>query len=161
MKVYFIADTHFDDINILNYESRPFDNVSEMNETIIANWNKTVSDEDKVFMLGDIGNDEYVKRLKGRKFLIKGNHDTKASDYYRQLGFEEVYDLPVIYESFWMLSHEPLYVNNNMPYANIYGHVHGNPNYNDASSHGVCVSVERINYTPIELEKVRGKILGN
>lgn len=159
MKTFFIADTHFDDVNILNYESRPFSSVSEMNEAIINNWNKTVTDADQVYLLGDIGADRFVAMLKGHKYLVKGNHDLKDNAYYRSIGFEEVYDLPVIYGGFWMLSHEPLYINSNMPYANLYGHVHGNPNYNTSSSHGFCVSVERINYTPIELSEIKEAVL--
>ena len=161
LSIYFIADLHFDDENIMNYESRPFQCVSEMNETMITNWNNVVTDEDSVYLLGDIGNEKYISRLKGVKYLVKGNHDTADNDYYRNHGFKEVYDLPVILEGFWMLSHEPMYVNRNMPYANIYGHVHDNPNYKTASSHGFCVSVERINYTPVTLEMIKSEILKN
>lgn len=155
MKTFFIADTHFDDENILVYENRPFDSVKAMNDAIIANWNKVVASDDRVYLIGDVGNADYVKTLNGHKFLIKGNHDTYNNDYYRKAGFEEVYDLPIIYEGFWMLSHEPLYVNTNMPYANLFGHVHANPNYNSHSTHGVCVSVERTGYTPIELTEIK------
>ena len=49
-------------------------------------------------------------------------------------------------------------MNRNMPYANLYGHVHGNPSYRDVSSHSVCVSVERIGYSPISLEEIRQKL---
>ena len=48
-----------------------------------------------------------------------------------------------------MLSHEPLYICGSMPYANLYGHVHSSPTYRSVSSQSACVSVERINYTPI------------
>ena len=160
MNTFFIADLHFDDINIKNYENRPFDSVKDMNESLIQNWNNTVSLEDCVYLLGDIGNISYIPMLNGTKYLVKGNHDTCDNSFYRANGFAEVYDLPVIYENFWILSHEPLYINNNMPYANIFGHIHGNPNYVSASSHGFCVSVERINYTPVRFEKIKNIIAG-
>jgi len=35
--IFFIADTHFSDTNILTYERNNFKNVLEMNETIINN----------------------------------------------------------------------------------------------------------------------------
>lgn len=159
MKTFFIADMHFDDSDIMNYENRPFESVKEMNEAIVANWNRVVGDDDVVYVLGDIGNIFYIQNLKGKKYLVKGNHDTKDNSFYRESGFVEVYDLPVIYEDFWMLSHEPKYVNRNMPYANIYGHVHGNPNYCSVSNHGFCVSVERIDYTPVELKSIQNAIL--
>ena len=43
MKVFFIADTHFGDSNILRYENRPFSDVEQMDSTLIKNWNNTVS----------------------------------------------------------------------------------------------------------------------
>lgn len=154
MSVFFIADTHFSDENIRKYEDRPFENVSEMNEKIIANWNDVVGDEDEVFFLGDVGENSYVKRLNGRKYLVKGNHDTLTDEEYRELGFDKVYDLPVVYNEFWILSHEPIYVNQNMPYANIFGHVHNSPLYKTVSNRSFCVSVERIDYTPVCFENI-------
>lgn len=38
MNAYFIADTHFDDENIMNYENRPFTDANEMNGIIISRW---------------------------------------------------------------------------------------------------------------------------
>ncbi len=159
MSVFFIADTHFDDDNIRRYENRPFENTTQMNEAMIRNWNRIVAPSDIVYFLGDVGADSYVARLNGIKYLVKGNHDTASNDHYREIGFAEVYDLPVIYDSYWILSHEPLYINRNMPYANIFGHVHANPAYRDISSRSYCVSVERISYTPVPLERIRTAIL--
>lgn len=68
---------------------------------------------------------------------------------YRKSGFEEVYDYPIIYENFWILSHETMYINQNMPYANLFGHVHQSPQYTTYSKQHYCVTVERIGYTPV------------
>ena len=154
---YFIADPHFGDNNIMRYESRPFSSVEEMKETIKRNWNNAVSMTDNVYVLGDIGqiDQEFLASLKGNKFLIKGNHDTQNNQYYRDLGFKEVYDKPIILDSFWILSHEPLYINENMPYANIFGHIHNNPIYRTYSSRSYCVCVERIGYTPISFKAIK------
>lgn len=156
--IYFIADTHFDDKNILNYENRPFSSVIDMNQKLIENWNKVVSDSDEIYVVGDFGNTKYLKDLKGIKYLIKGNHDTEDNNYYRKAGFKEVYDKPVLLNNFWILSHEPLYVCENMPYANIFGHVHNSPIYKDYSSHHFCVTVERTDYSPISFDKVKRKV---
>lgn len=157
-KTFFIADTHFGGDRILAYENRPFDNVQQMNEALIENWNKTVTDEDIVYHLGDFCNDgkyeDYLKQLNGHIRLVKGNHDIESNAFYRECGFEEVYDCPIILNNFWILSHEPLYVNTHMPYANIFGHVHGSPLYKDFSTQHFCVSVERIDYTPIAFKEV-------
>lgn len=158
MSVFFIADTHFGDDDIRRYENRPFKDTDEMDRVIADNWNRVVSEEDEVFLLGDIGDVKSLENLKGKKFLIKGNHDTMTNEEYRTLGFCEVYDRPVIFESFWILSHEPLYVNRNMPYANIFGHIHNDPAYRSVSSRSRCVSVERILYTPISFEQIVSEV---
>lgn len=159
---YFIADTHFGDDNIRRYENRPYKTADEMDKALIENWNGAVSCEDMVYVLGDFGADgsekEILSKLNGEKYLIKGNHDVRSNEYYRNAGFQEVYDLPVLFRGFWILSHDAVYVNRNMPYANLFGHVHNNPIVRDYSSQHFCVSVERINYTPILFEKIARKV---
>ena len=163
-KTFFIADTHFGHDAIISYENRPFKSVDEMTNTLIDNWNNVVCDEDIVFLLGDFS--EYEKemnisicqKLNGRKILVMGNHDTENEKYYYDCGFESVNSYPIIYQNFWILSHEPMYVNTNMPYANIFGHVHGNPLYTDYSKQSFCVSAERIKYTPIEFGEMKRKM---
>lgn len=162
--IYFIADTHFSESNILQYENRPFTDVSQMDEELIRRWNSVVEDEDAVYVLGDFGGTgheaELLSRLKGKKYLVKGNHDIESNEYYRRAGFAEVYDCPIILENFWILSHEPLYVNTNMPYANIFGHVHASPIFRDYSPQHCCVSVERTAYTPVAFREIAAKVKG-
>ena len=85
MTIRYIADMHFDYDSIIAYDNRPFDSVEEMNEALIANWNRVVTDpEDLTWILGDFcsGNAErwceLLSRLNGRKALILGNHDDPA-----------------------------------------------------------------------------------
>lgn len=162
MSIFFIADTHFSDDNIRRYENRPFESVTEMDERLTINWNNAVDSNDEVYVLGDFGADgcekEFLSKLNGIKYLVKGNHDDESNDYYRNAGFKEVYDLPVLYKNFWVLSHDAIYVNRNMPYANLFGHVHNNPIIKDYSSQHFCVSAERINYTPISFDEIAKKV---
>ena len=53
-KVFFTSDTHFYHGNIIRFCNRPFKDVEMMNETIIANWNNTIGQDDIVFHLGDL-----------------------------------------------------------------------------------------------------------
>lgn len=154
MATFFIADLHFDDDNIRRYENRPFETVSEMNEAIVSNWNNVVDEEDEVYIVGDIGNEKYIRELKGRKYLVKGNHDTLSNEEYRKAGFEECYDKPVVFNDFWILSHEPMYTNINMPYAVIFGHIHNDPAFKTVSARSFCVSADRIGYTPVSFEEI-------
>lgn len=161
-KTFFIADTHFGEEQIRKYENRPFHTLAQMDAEMIVNWNATVSETDTVYILGDFGADGYeeqiLSQLNGKKYLIKGNHDYKSNEEYRRFGFREVYDHPIIFDEFWILSHDMLYVNTNMPYANLFGHVHNSPMVKDYSKQHYCVSVERINYTPIDFDTIKKRI---
>lgn len=150
-KFFVIADTHFGHANIIAYCNRPFRSVEEMNSRIIKEWNDCVSNNDTVFMLGDFafGKNlvaELVPKLNGKKILIKGNHDTYSNDFYRQCGFKEVSEYPILF-GFYLMSHEPLQLSETTPYFNFYGHVHNDAKYIDNAT-SKCVSVERIGYRP-------------
>ena len=80
---FFTSDTHFNHANIIKFCNRPFKDVEQMNESMIANWNRVVGMDDTVFHLGDFclgGAAEWTKvldRLNGKIYLILGNHDLK------------------------------------------------------------------------------------
>lgn len=161
--IFVIADTHFSEFPIIEHENRPFASSKEMDEHIIKQWIRTIDEYDEVYVLGDFGAENHesniLRRLPGKKYLVKGNHDKESNEYYRKAGFDEVYDHPIILDNFFLLSHEPMYVNVNMPYANIFGHVHASPIVQDYSAHHYCVSVERTNYAPLSLLEIKKRIL--
>lgn len=76
----FTADLHFGHNFVAGL--RGFDSAEEHDESMIDNINSATQDEDILWILGDIGirtNEETldkVGRLKGRKMLISGNHDS-------------------------------------------------------------------------------------
>lgn len=83
-KIYLSSDLHFFHDKEFIYKPRGFENVSDMNETILKNWNNTVSEDDEVYLLGDLmlgDNDkgiELIKQLNGKIHVILGNHDTQT-----------------------------------------------------------------------------------
>jgi len=96
--IFFTADLHFGHENIIRHCSRPFASVNEMDEALIANWNAVITSKDEVYILGDLTMrpateaHQYLVRLKGRKYFIRGNHDRflraclKSFKYDRQKG---------------------------------------------------------------------------
>lgn len=153
MKTFVIADTHFGHGNIIKYCNRPFCSAEEMDEVIIKNWNETVSKRDTVIHLGDFGLckkdrlQEIIGNLNGKKILIMGNHDIYPEQFYRDAGFAVVSKYPILYEGFWLMSHEPLILSETTPYFNCYGHVHNDSRYIDNAT-SRCCCVERTGYRP-------------
>jgi calcineurin-like phosphoesterase family protein len=156
MTTWFISDTHFEHKNIIEYCSRPFKDVTEMNEKLISNWNSVVTEFDIVFHGGDFGLLQptflkpIFKRLNGyKKFLIKGNHDKSTTQLYL-MGWDGVFNEVIIKVNGCkiLLRHKPLETKKpeHIDFI-VHGHTHNTkgiiyPNH-------VNISVENINYTPI------------
>lgn len=150
---FFIADLHNMDKNVMMYEHRPFESVYHMRNEMIKRWNEKICDNDEVFLLGDIGDIEILRHLRGKIIIVTGNHDNaeKIREKYPHI---EVNTHPIMIEYLW-LSHEPIgYMPPEIPYLNIHGHLHRfnygllDRKWEDGNRY-FCVSVEQINYTPI------------
>lgn len=159
-RTFFYSDPHFGHEKVIEMENRPFNSVHHMQEELVKRWNNTVSKGDTVYVLGDIAlymNKEQVEkvitRLKGKKILILGNHDrSKSVNWWLGVGFHTVVEHPILYKWKYLLSHEPLQLPNDHIIKNIHGHIHSEP---PTSPDHFCVSVERIDYRPINLDKIK------
>ena len=167
MKRFLIADLHFGHENIIKYESRPFLNAEEMNNKLIQLWNSTVGKDDLVYVLGDFTLSRrmdviknLVGLLNGRKILIMGNHDTRKPKDYIEAGFEMATRKPMMVEPGVILMHEPFNdVSLIAPnYIYFFGHVHARKTLMDDFPNCMCVSIERIDYRPIDLDKCIGEL---
>jgi len=160
--IWFIADTHFQHKNILEFEPihRPFRSIEEHDETIIANWNRVVRPNDIIWHLGDFcfggrGNVSIAGRLNGHRRLVMGNHDCYGVELYAQY-FEKVYGA-IHYKEF-ILTHIPIKKAYHPEIVNIHGHTHSK-SINEAGY--ICVSVEQTNLTPIHIDEISAKIKAN
>jgi calcineurin-like phosphoesterase family protein len=86
MAVYFTSDTHFGDRRALRFDKRPFADLASHDQTLVERWNLTVGPDDEVWHLGDFANGpdarriaELVAALNGRKHLVVGNNDGRAT----------------------------------------------------------------------------------
>lgn len=80
MKRWFTSDPHYFHNNVIQYCTRPYTTVEEMNEKLILNWNNLVQPDDIVYCMGDFSLairpvEIYSSRLNGHKKLVPGNHD--------------------------------------------------------------------------------------
>ena len=169
---FVISDTHFNHANILNFTNyegekiRPgFDSVEEMNEHMIDLWNSVVRDNDVVYHLGDVhfggylnetSNRTILNSLRGRKYLIVGNHD-HLNDPILHDHFKKVTFWNYLKEHDVALSHLPLHESTlgegkgGKNTLNIHGHIHRNPPPTDRH---INVSVEWVNYVPQEVSEL-------
>lgn len=161
MNTYFISDHHFGHRNIIEYEQREFKNIVDMDAEMIKKWNMVVNKDDIVYHLGDFSfynkekTSQIVGSLNGRINLIMGNHDRHSVKWYYDCGFNKVYDKPIIYNDFIILSHEPLYTNNILPFVNVHGHLHSKK---IEGGYNINMSVELWDYIPISWEKLKKTI---
>lgn len=162
--IFYTADPHF------GYEPmaaiRGFDSTAQMDEALIAAWNRVVGPEDTVYLIGDVGfNDGHVPcrtlaRLRGRKHLIRGNHDTGYLDaplLYRY--FDSVSDFLEIDDGgqHILMSHYPMLYNKH-GYM-IHGHLHRSGQFHDILStlpKVLNAGVDVNDLCPVTLEQLIG-----
>jgi calcineurin-like phosphoesterase family protein len=182
---FVISDTHFGHTNswekfkLPNGEPlRPFTSTEEMDETMVERWNAKVGPHDTVYHLGDVVINRkslhHVKRLNGKKRLVRGNHDIFRDADYRDVGFDSLYGVRVFVDQF-ILSHIPLHPDcvTDRFRVNVHGHLHANEVMRTRTNmaHGymtglvtepdpryLCVSVEHTNYEPLSFEEVEARI---
>ena len=82
--IFLIADLHLGYKSIIEYCSRPFRSLTEMDTKLIENWNRVVNENDEVFVVGDFARKprKFVDKFKGKIILIKGNHDPASISKY-------------------------------------------------------------------------------
>ena len=168
--IWVISDTHFGHRNIIDYCDRPFTDTMQMNMAIRNNWNSVVKDGGIVYHLGDVymGWNEpqtagaFLASLHGRKRLILGNHDD-AKDAVLYNSFQKIMVWRMFPEFGLLLTHVPVHEsalfrgatgNEESPkkLLNVHGHIHEK---NSPTIDHRNVSVEQINYTPINIEELR------
>lgn len=176
--IYFISDLHFGHSNIIRFDNRPFTSVEEMDNTLITNWNNVITNDDLVYILGDISwyNSqkacEILKQLKGKKILIRGNHDKFTNDINYKKQFIEITDYKdiVVNNQLIILSHYPImfWKKQWRNVIHLYGHVHVTQDYDmlldfikTARKHGnpckmynVGCMMDYMNYTPKTLNEI-------
>ncbi|MCL2392913.1 MAG: metallophosphoesterase family protein [Oscillospiraceae bacterium] len=175
MATFFISDTHFGDSAIIDYCNRPFATVDEMNRALIGNWNSRVSNDDDVYIIGDVfytgrgaaGHKDaiaIVEQLKGKLHLVAGNHDfpyLKKMDYhYLFADVDQVRYLRHDGEDIFMC-HYPMTEWSGFYRGSwhIYGHIHNHKNaahmYMKNLDKALNAAVEIINYMPVTFNELK------
>ena len=165
--IYFYSDPHFAD------EEMKFIRKNYIgDEEQIKRINKKVNRNDTIVILGDIGDIEWVKKIRGYKVLIMGNHDKGATNYQRTYTkvtiddyegthelitgdnhlFDEVYEGALMISNKIILSHEP--IKDLPPFMfNIHGHDHSGW-FDEGDGKHLNACAELIDYTPISINEI-------
>ncbi len=167
--IYFTSDLHFGHGNIISHADRPFASVDEMDRALIDNWNAKVTARDEVYVLGDITmrGVEYamdkLSQLRGRIYLVKGNHDWFAEkNSFDASRFEWVKDYHLLkwQNERFALFHYPIlewdqYFRGAFM---LHGHQHNHADYNEANrANGIRrydVGVDANGYAPVSIKEI-------
>lgn len=162
-QVRFIADLHLGHANMA--KRRGFASVEEHDAHIIAKWNSVVQKRDVTYILGDVTMEKeepyhLLDQLNGRKHIVLGNHD-RRQDVPELLQKCETVSGMVTYKGI-ILTHCPIHpmeLDYRFP-KNIHGHIHdkqvmlGELPIEIPDDRYICVSCERVDYTPKTLEEL-------
>ena len=141
---YFTADTHFGNAGVSRCMRR-LDALGALMETpehhdpfIINQINKTVGEDDTLYILGDLSDNcaaYYLKKLTVKDIvLIAGNHDDTTGDPFMRNRWEDTRTVTVsdhkggkFFSMQTILSHYPhmFWDGSHRGYFHLYGHVHG------------------------------------
>lgn len=140
--IWVTSDLHFNHQKLIDNGIRP----PNYEEKLIKQWNGNVKDTDTVIILGDISwNCDLSKlnKLKGKKILVRGNHDKKSCESYMQHFDFACESFKLTYKGVNIVfTHQPLpKVDVDL---NIHGHLHNRPNYEKKKHY--LISLENMGY---------------
>lgn len=165
---FWISDTHFGHFKMIEYATRPFKTLVEMDETLIRNINSRVDENDTIFFLGDFcmkksseASDSpqnaftyYRNQIQCRNIIwIEGNHDhnngtkTIIESVNIDFGGNRIH-----------MTHNPKHAIEDFKF-NFYGHIHGKFGKFQKvgkKSVGVDLSVENWEYQPVDINQIMG-----
>lgn len=165
------ADLHLNHDKDFIYEKRGFKNVSDMNYTILKNFNHVINYNDDLYLLGDnfLGDLDagikLFKQLPGNIHLIWGNHDTDN----RKEALANCYNVVEVcgystilkYNDYhFYLSHYPTlttnFDDNSKPLKKrllcISGHTHSTSHFEPCGAYNVAVDAH--NCYPVSIDEV-------
>jgi len=169
--IYVTSDLHIGHDRGFIYAPRGFNTITEHDKALAENWNKTVSDKDTIYVLGDLmlGDNEYgigiIKQLKGKIRVILGNHDTSSREkLYRSIPdkIESVeYATIIKFNNYrFYLSHYPTMTASfekeslSNCLIDLFGHTHNKDKFYNDIPWMYNVAVDANNHTPVSLEEV-------
>lgn len=145
--VYLVSDTHFKDLD------RKYMGYFISNEDQWYFLNDTCHRNDTLIHLGDVGDLDYIRRLKCYKVLIMGNHD-QSIEKMKEV-FDEVYSGPLWISQKLVLSHEPICLQTYSTLQTIAFNIHGHDHdkNNKETNYSLNLAQNVYGYIPLNLNQ--------
>ena len=171
--IYFSSDPHFYHGNIIRMCERPFEDLADMHTALITNWNAVVGKLDEVYILGDLvykgkGSqaNEILRKLKGKKYLIRGNHEKYLNDKeFDSSAFEWIKDYHVLCykDSRFVLFHYPIleWEHYHRKSVHLFGHVHSQKYRHPEEDRAINVGVDNNCFFPVSAETIYSRAFAN
>lgn len=169
MAFYVTSDLHFGHDREFVWGARGYTDVNEMNMKQLEKFNSVVTDEDEVWILGDLvlgdieGGLAFLKQLKGKIHICLGNHDTaKREQAYRDMGWDVQLVARFKYKKIsFYLSHYPTITGNGEDNFwqvtwNLCGHLHTQDPFHHIKQgiNSYHIEVDAHNGYPISLDSI-------
>src|ERR1043166_3748012 len=159
------SDPHLGHENIIKFANRP----QNHEELILDNWRNLVKEDDTILHLGDVvwrkPKLDLFSDLPGKKYLIKGNHDSRITvGAFNKRGFTVIE--PFVWKDYIAFTHRPITDlwpapdNNTKWHINVHGHLHGGTSIHEDDGQPILgkwyvdMSVEAWNYKPATLQQI-------
>lgn len=168
-KIFLTSDLHFGHDREFIWKARGFNSIDEMNKEYVNRWKETVSEEDDVYVLGDImlgdtDNIELLRMLSGKIHIVLGNHDTNTRiQLYKNCNnvVEVEWAIMLKYRKYsFYLSHFPCMTGNlekeslKHCICNLFGHTHQKTNFYNDMPFMYHVGVDSHNGYPVLLDDI-------
>lgn len=167
--IYVTSDLHFGHDREFIWKARGYNSVDSMNIDLVFKWNSIVTDEDDVYVLGDLmlglpQNIEYIKALHGKLHIVLGNHDTSTREQmYKKLDnvVEVTCAIRLDYKKYhFFMTHFPCLTGNlekehlRQMTLNLYGHTHQVTNFYEDRPYMYHVGIDSHGGYPVNLDQV-------
>lgn len=172
-EIYFTSDLHINHDKGFIFAARGYKTIEEMNIELITNIQKTITEEDDLYILGDIvlgkidKAAQWLELIPGHVHYLIGNHDnSKRINLYDELGWESHGYADIVKVGKWnfYISHYPTMVANfddnekRIPIINLFGHTHQKDKFYDDNPYMFHVGVDSNNNQPISIEEIKEQI---
>lgn len=175
-ETFVTADLHFSHQGMTHFTKsngeriRPWDTIEEMNAALVKNFNDTVKEHDKCYVLGDVCINrrglELLDQLHCKNLvLVKGNHDVfRLAEYTKY--FRDIRSYQVM--NGMILTHIPIHPGclYERFSVNVHGHLHTESITKTLPNGDVvidpqyyCVCVEQTQFKPLSIDEVKANII--